>query len=152
MKDEVSDLLLAGPGHAALAPEMVKRLRWYVHRLASMSLPEIRYRLRQQAVIATDRRRVGRVNVADIETAAAYAAFIAGDVPWFTDAIADKSSPWINGDVTIALAEKLLAHQIELFGRQFELGREIDWHADPLTGRRWPVQFYAQLDTRRAKR
>lgn len=127
---------------------MVKRLRWYVHRLASMSSPEIRYRLRQQAVIATDRRRVGRVNVADIETAAAYAAFIAGDVPWFTDAIADKSSPWINGDVTIALAEKLLAHQIKLFGRQFELGREIDWHADPLTGRRWPVQFYAQLDTR----
>lgn len=113
-----------------------------------MSLPEMGYRLRQQVVVMADRRRVGRPHTVAIDISRAYAAFVAGEVPWFTDAIADNSSPWFNADVTLAVAEKLLAHQIELFGRPFDLGQHIDWHTDPLTRRRWPAQFYAAIDTR----
>ena len=41
-------------------------------------------------------------------------------------------------------AEKLCRHEIALLGHgPVELGAEIDWHRDPVTGRRWERRFWA---------
>ena len=48
----------------------------------------------------------------------------------------------------IRQAEDILCHRVTLFGRTFEFGEEIDWHADLVHGRSIPLRFYSQLDYR----
>jgi hypothetical protein len=36
-------------------------------------------------------------------------------------------------------------HEFAFFGRIFRFGASIDWHADPVSGRRWPNVFYADV-------
>ncbi len=44
-----------------------------------------------------------------------------------------------------ARAERVLRHEIEFFGRTFRFAEQIDWHADPVSGRKWPERYYADL-------
>jgi hypothetical protein len=37
------------------------------------------------------------------------------------------------------------AHRFEFFGQEFTYGHEIDWQADPVTGRRWPDRYHADV-------
>ena len=47
----------------------------------------------------------------------------------------------------IAEAQRLCEHRVELLGYgEVSLGREIDWHRDPVTGRNWPLRFCADYD------
>ena len=47
----------------------------------------------------------------------------------------------------IAEANHLCEHQVELLGYgEVSLGREIDWHRDPVTGKNWPLRFWADYD------
>jgi len=41
-------------------------------------------------------------------------------------------------------AEAVLSHRITLFDRQHDLGGEIDWHRDPYSGVRWPLEHFAR--------
>src|SRR5262249_16211899 len=44
-------------------------------------------------------------------------------------------------------AERLCRHHIALLGYgQLDLGESIDWHRDPLSGRRWPRRFWSDYD------
>ena len=44
-------------------------------------------------------------------------------------------------------AERLCQHRVELLGYgEFQLGPEIDWHRDPVTGQRWQLRFWADYD------
>ncbi|HEX6198739.1 MAG TPA: heparinase II/III family protein, partial [Thermoanaerobaculia bacterium] len=46
-----------------------------------------------------------------------------------------------------AEAERLSAHRFELLGfGEVDLGPEIDWHRDPLTGEAWERRFWADYD------
>jgi hypothetical protein len=46
-----------------------------------------------------------------------------------------------------AEAERLSAHRFELLGfGEVDLGTEIDWHRDPLTGEEWERRFWADYD------
>ena len=46
-----------------------------------------------------------------------------------------------------AEAERLTAHRFELLGfGEVDLGPEIDWHRDPLTGEAWERRFWADYD------
>src|SRR5579872_549350 len=48
---------------------------------------------------------------------------------------------WI--DRAVSKAETLCRHQVELFSHgPVQLGREIDWHRDPLTGQIWERRFW----------
>jgi hypothetical protein len=52
---------------------------------------------------------------------------------------------------TIATAEAILSGTIPAFGwTTFEVGASPDWHADPVSGRRWPLVYWADLDFRGA--
>ena len=46
---------------------------------------------------------------------------------------------------TVAKAADARQHRFAFFGREFEYGREIAWHADPVTGREWPHVFHADV-------
>jgi uncharacterized heparinase superfamily protein len=46
---------------------------------------------------------------------------------------------------TVSRAAAILEHKITLFGRGFSLGREIDWHKDPVSGARWPLVHYTRV-------
>lgn len=119
-------------------------LLWYVRRLRSMSPAEWVYRARQMRTVRGDRRRQPPGPFAETTVAAAFAAFTNGDVPWFPL----EESPVINRKATLASAEALLGHRIDLFRTPIDLGAKIDWHADPRSGRRWPHLFYGDVDTR----
>ncbi|MBI3895002.1 MAG: alginate lyase family protein [Acidobacteria bacterium] len=44
-------------------------------------------------------------------------------------------------------AERLRQHRVELLGYgEIELGRDIDWHQDPITGQIWPRRYWADYD------
>jgi hypothetical protein len=43
------------------------------------------------------------------------------------------------------VADAVAAGQLEFFGRQFSLPKDIDWHADPVTGSSWPRLFHADV-------
>ena len=44
-------------------------------------------------------------------------------------------------------AERICQHRVELLGYgEIDIGREINWHLDPITGRSWPRRFWADYD------
>ncbi|MBI2816615.1 MAG: alginate lyase family protein [Acidobacteria bacterium] len=44
-------------------------------------------------------------------------------------------------------ADRLCDHRVEILGfGERQLGRTINWHADPVRGRCWPVRFWADYD------
>jgi hypothetical protein len=59
--------------------------------------------------------------------------------------VADSFPVWLERTVTDA--EQLCEHRINLLGYpHLRLGRDIDWHRDPLTGHVWPRQYWADYD------
>ena len=48
-------------------------------------------------------------------------------------------------DVSKEKAEQARTHTFEFFGQRFTYGSEIDWHADPESGRLWPRVYHADV-------
>jgi Heparinase II/III N-terminus/Heparinase II/III-like protein len=48
-------------------------------------------------------------------------------------------------DVSKEKAEQTRNHVFEFFGQRFEYGSQIDWHADPESGRRWPLVYHRDV-------
>jgi len=46
---------------------------------------------------------------------------------------------------TLAQAARAREQRFEFFGREFHYTGEIDWQADPVTGRRWPSLYHADV-------
>lgn len=46
---------------------------------------------------------------------------------------------------TLRRADDLLCHRVQLFGRQYDLGQSINWHADPPTGWVWPSIYHRDV-------
>jgi uncharacterized heparinase superfamily protein len=46
---------------------------------------------------------------------------------------------------TLEQARRARHHRFEFFGREFEYGKQIDWQADPVTGRSWPSLYHADV-------
>ena len=50
-------------------------------------------------------------------------------------------------ETTIEQAERLCQHRVEILGYgELELGKEIDWHRDPVSGRSWQRRYWADYD------
>lgn len=47
--------------------------------------------------------------------------------------------------------EAILNHSITIFGRACDLGPQIDWHADPTTGARWPLDHFTRIPMKPAE-
>lgn len=134
------------------------KVTWYFSRLVSMSPSEIGYRILQRARIKEDRRLISK--------------------PYLSNSSTDKVNGWVRyqqerdtnfffrwqdrnslvqlmsdnfplgKQATLTIANDLLDHRFEFFGRSFQFGTFIPWQCDPITGRNWPEKFWADIDIR----
>lgn len=132
---------------------------WYLHRLRAMSLPEIWYRLRQQAIVGLEKYKVlptvglvtHRAKLSELwarfrDERDVHFFFRQNErdtiVQFYQERFASEQ------DATLRLASDLLQHKLCIFGYEFNLGSQIGWHRDPLTGREWPSVYWADIDIR----
>jgi hypothetical protein len=123
---------------------------WHkLKKLGAMGPRELAHRFREKVYAELERIGVGtsRPKAPD---GIGFKNYLAGEPAghfYFSDGdglrkFVEKSFPaWI--ERAVAEAEKLCRHQVELFSHEpVQLGREIDWHRDPLTGRIWERRFW----------
>src|SRR5579859_8055575 len=113
-------------------------------RLGAMGPRELAHRLREKGYSELERIRVG-ASRPEAPDGLGFKNYLVGEPArrfYFTDGaglreFVQKHFPtWI--DRAVAEAETLCRHQVELLSHgPVSLGREIDWHRDPLTGRIW---------------
>jgi hypothetical protein len=120
------------------------RLGWYARRLGRMSLAEIAWRIREQAVRrAWTGRQVRRDQVAALPP-------VTGAVPAaerkFTSPLPAGTAALVSADARVAVvadADRLLKGEWEVLGAaRADLDRP-DWFFDPVTGRRSAPDAYA---------
>ncbi|SRR5579871_741178 len=124
-------------------------------RLRDMPTREIGYRLRERVRVESERLR--------LHTSASPWAVPEGCAPflkrmfetrfYFSQEerearrkfLASSFPHWI--ERSLLEAETLLEHRVELLGYgEVDLGEQIDWHRDPVTGAEWPRRFWADYD------
>ena len=140
----------------------MNRFAWYMNRLRSMSRAELSYRLTQRLKIEQERRSAGTAyrSMQPQLASAAISSFRNESAAHFFFAWADRArlSDELSIDggeriqATCARADELLAHRIRLFSQTVDLGSEIDWQRDPITGNQWPQTFWADIDIRDGER
>ncbi|MFN0186046.1 MAG: alginate lyase family protein [Aquabacterium sp.] len=119
------------------------RLQWMRRRLSRMPPAEIAWRMGSALRILSRRAGIGDARVAPL--------------PASVDAPGALGPAWcVTGPVSAAndaavraAAEPLLADRLEVFGSAVPLRAAVpDWHADPVTGHRYPGGFGLQVDFR----
>lgn len=112
------------------------RLRWYRHRLAAMSVPEVMHRIEEQV-----KRRASRARSHAFDT-------------WVRDSTLPVLPGLAEGVAALGARSETVAAWRDLRARveagHFRLlnqdwprqGDVPDWHLDPVTGRRWPADLY----------
>jgi Heparinase II/III-like protein/Heparinase II/III N-terminus len=128
--------------------EVIRKLA----RLRAMSPRELSHRVRGKVYSEVDRiiDRIGtggqpaavRVPFKDYLAGAPADRFYRGHTENPRSFIHRKFPQWI--DRAVDEADKLCRHEMTLLGYgPVELGPEIDWHRDPVTGRVWERRFWA---------
>jgi len=132
----VSAAPLSGEEEQPQVRSRLSRLRWYRHRLAAMSMPEVAHRVEEQV-----KRRAARGRKHAFES-------------WVRDGALPVLPGLVAGlDALAAQPETVAAWQrlrAEVEGGRFRLlnqdwpqqGDVPDWHLDPVTGRHWPADIY----------
>jgi hypothetical protein len=122
-------------------------------RLGDMSAQEIAYRLRERTQSELERFKVEPEGVAfgngipfhsylQHRPASRFYPGISGRTRQF---VQSEFPEWI--DRAVNEAEELCRHRLELLGLgTFDLGPDIDWHRDPVTGETWPLCFWADYN------
>ncbi len=113
-----------------------------------MRVDELTHRLREKATSGMERFGV-RLGVPELPGGndfrgyleAAACRFYRGVQVPRRDFVKREFPHWI--DRAVLEADQLCRHEIELLGfGRVELGSEIDWHRDPITGRDWERRFW----------
>jgi len=124
-------------------PELVRKLR----RLSAMGPGELAHRVREKVHSELDRVSGSRPRPSLVIPFKAYLAGAPGErfygshrqdlLPF----VGEHFPQWI--DRAVEEAEQLCRHQVSLLGYgTVDLGPAIDWHRDPVTGRRWERRFW----------
>ena len=142
---------------------MSSPIRLRLQKVKAMSLGEIASRASYAALVAVERRRLAvswlRPEAGRAHRVKAWRDVIearrTGNRPRFFAGLADRGQmpalfesrgPYARqAEKAQRAAEAACRHEFEFFGTRFSYGTEIDWHADPLTGRRWPVVFHRDV-------
>lgn len=119
-------------------------IRWYLNRANKMPLPEIPYRLNQFFMKQQDKYFL-RLNLIEPSSS---------DVPYlnlknFENQIESQVplSP-THKESILRQSEELLLHRFKIFGVEADFGSPIDFHLDPITGKTWPIRFWADINYR----
>lgn len=129
-----------------------------------MSLPEVVYRLRQAAQTLQDRLRVLINRRHAVSLPARVLAPSSGEPAWYGRILPvglklDGSPSYQyasrfprDAEVTVRQAQSILGGQITLFGRTFAYDPfKPNWHRDPISGKEWPLAFWADINVRSAE-
>ncbi len=113
---------------------------WYLRRLQRMPPAEVPYRCMQTLKKTYDKHLLrspafnpgaeGVANIPGVDLGGAKDIF-----------------PGLEAELT-AQAQQVAAHRFTVFGIDVGFGPAIDWHLDPKTGRRWPLEFWGDIDYR----
>ncbi len=107
------------------APQIMSELRWYLHRLRAMSLPEIAGRVARSCRALTERSFLKKAATHELGALDPQQPRLANPA----------SAPSSLRAQLAADAALLLAGRWQLFGwRQVDVGSPPCWHRDPLTG------------------
>jgi hypothetical protein len=113
----------------------VSRWRWYIHRLRAMPPAEIVHRMRHAA---------HRWRLRTLGPPAALMHTAVPDEPHLALSFADEHLPPLpetraRWERIGAQAKSPRRHTFALLGApERDFGMDVDWHCDPMTGRRWP--------------
>ena len=128
-----------------------------------MSLSEIGHRIGQKMVTRKDRSRYGAQMSSHGRRAIpedSWQRYQQESAPSFFFSAANRNEVRLSYGhrlpaeyrATLRTAQQLLDDQFTLFGRHLDLGKEIDWQRDPVTGNHWPNGFYGNIDIRDGKK
>jgi heparinase II/III-like protein len=125
-------------------------------RLLTMTLSEVAYRGRQETAKWCDRLGVtGRTERLSDATAGALLEDFCRTAPArFFDGVAHEATPRFvaqhmreSYDETVAVADAVCRRRFDLLGyRGLTFGDPVDWHLDPIAGRRGPSVHWSRLD------
>ena len=144
----------------------LRALTWYARRARAMSAPELAYRLRRRVRSERRRREAGTWPPLDAVVArqherqlpegiaeAALAALRERPRLWQRESNDDLLA-WVAREhpeavrATLDAAQRYRAGHYRFFDRVAELGTVPDWHAAPLSGRRFPLAYWTSIDYR----
>ena len=138
----------------------MQTLSWYVQRMRAMSTREVAWRVRAAAQDRVDHLRV-TFNVLPPPHVAepAVATFMASDTPRLCDV---SVAEWQDAQATelhqswrtqlVTRADAIAAHRVSVFGRDYDLGVDIDWNRDYEHAVRTPLTFAPSIDYRDRRR
>lgn len=109
-----------------VAQPRLARYRWLYHRLRTMTLPEVGFRLRQYVQKRRDRAQMG----------------------WQTDVrLTDLPQNLLFTEGLTEFGDRPSVRSV-LFDRPFDPMLDVDWHLDLSSGRRFPMQYAKNIDIR----
>jgi hypothetical protein len=118
-------------------------------RLSAMGPRELAHRFREKGYSELERIGVGTSHM-EAPDGMAFKSYLAGAPArrfylskgqGLREFVQENFPQWINR--AVSEAEKLCRHEVELFSHgPVQLGREIDWHRDPLAGQVWERRFW----------
>lgn len=102
------------------------RYRWLYHRLQSMSIPEVSFRVKQYVQKKTDKQKLGwKPGEKTVSVPETIFHFDPAHAPEYT-----YTTEW------------------EVFNRYIDFSKPIDWHLDISTGKRFPLLYAKEIDIR----
>jgi hypothetical protein len=134
-----------------------------LNKVKAMSLGEIASRASYALFLAAERRRIGtaagtpsfrpgdqmnvwRRMVEERRHSRRQRFFAALDQPEVRRALFSVAGPYApQAHHARRAAATAQQHEFEFFGQRFTYGDQIDWHADPVTRRRWPRVFHRDV-------
>ena len=137
----------------------LKKARWYIRRLISMSAAEMGHRFQQRLTVVQD-QILGLPDCGiSTDNSMSWEPFLHESQSAFFFLWEERPSIQQRFkttfpqeyDATLHTAESLIKHNFRLFHKIIKLGERISWQADPLTQTCWPNEFYAHIDTRDGK-
>src|SRR5712692_3242923 len=140
------------PGRRMPQLEVNRAIR-KLRRLSEMRPREIAHRVREKMYSELERIGVDGAAIPEAgsfkdQLAAAASRFYFRDPERLAAFVQQQFPHWV--DRAVEEAERLCRHNVELLGYgPIELGAEIDWHRDPLTGRTWEGRFWTDYDLTR---
>jgi|GEM_PF-202934 len=125
------------------------KLIWYLKRLSCMPFGEVLLRTYRLARVNIDRFSTKDVKLNDIlskHKAARNFYFNNADISRIRQEL-PEIFPGVEKPV-ISEAESTLGHNFRIFDLDLKAGEVIDWHKDFVTGRAWPLRYWADIDFR----
>jgi Heparinase II/III-like protein/Heparinase II/III N-terminus len=119
------------------------QISWYIIRLTKMSLPEIAWRVWEKVKKLSDKIR--NFNTPDIFFMPGKSIF---SLSKHSEAKYLNQYFLENTQKHLSIADSALENTFSAFGVNIAFNKDINWHIDPVTKKKWPQKFWGDIDYR----